>query len=626
MSEVKVKSNEWDRCTFNNRGAVNSKWADMRWTISRLAHLSQFTYYNRLAGVQTPFERILGLFVLMIPIAAAGAYPTMWAGTVTDCLVFINVLVAMKTNIIQTILGVSWDRALHFHKLIGWSILACAIIHGIPRIFTGSMSMDAIMASSMYQSGMLMLLIIAAQPFLYVLLKRLSYELFFYTHLASYILLVYFSFQHGAHWVGYSGAVLFCDLLVRAVLNSRKVTTKLQVRESGLVELTFDRKFNFRAGQYVFVMIPALDATQWHPLSIASAPHESKITLYIEASLGSWSSGLLSLAAAGASAGASGAGITEVTAFVEGPYGMPSVNLEDDSYKVVVLVSGSIGFTPHLSTANHLLHSHRHGRPLKKLVHVWALPTEKAGMVHAVAVGGHLPNFKMDKTRHRRCTIDTTRDTLSSQPGNESDCGEPRDDQSHITASQSSEEGTADTGIVLPLRTATAASAASAASAAEAAPSGSSIMSRDVYYASVYHTRSRNARKNPADTNNVANTGALTAPTTAPAEPDPVTTTTPGAHTLRIPSDDSDDSDIDVSDAELGLATDIIPLPKVIVGRPNFRILLAAVRKIALNVGERRVALSISGPPSLQTAAINACSDITSSEVQFDINVHSFAL
>jgi hypothetical protein len=47
--------------------------------------------------------------------------------------------------------------------------------------------------------------------------------------------------------------------------------------------------------------------------------------------------------------------------------------------------------TPHQSLANHLLDAHARGRPLKKLIYVWALRDPKMGLVSTMVDGGQFP-------------------------------------------------------------------------------------------------------------------------------------------------------------------------------------------------------------------------------------------
>ncbi|KAL3904528.1 MAG: hypothetical protein SGILL_010030, partial [Bacillariaceae sp.] len=122
--------------------------------------------------------------------------------------------------------------------------------------------------------------------------------------------------------------------------------------------------FEYNAGQFVRLAVPAISAVEFHPISISSAPNEKYITLHVRR-LGDWTDKLVKLAET-----------TDYTdVLLEGPYGALSVDLEDDEkYKLVLCVSGGIGVTPCQSIGKDLLVKHRQeGRRLKKLNFVWAV-------------------------------------------------------------------------------------------------------------------------------------------------------------------------------------------------------------------------------------------------------------
>jgi NAD(P)H-flavin reductase len=102
-----------------------------------------------------------------------------------------------------------------------------------------------------------------------------------------------------------------------------------------LVEVRFHRTFEFEAGQFVQINIPAVGIAQFHPVTLSSAPFQKEAVLHIRA-LGGWSKALVKLAE----------NTSEVNMLVEGPYGNLSVNVKDDLlYPVVLCISGGIGVT-----------------------------------------------------------------------------------------------------------------------------------------------------------------------------------------------------------------------------------------------------------------------------------------
>jgi dual oxidase len=128
------------------------------------------------------------------------------------------------------------------------------------------------------------------------------------------------------------------DLVLRYGLHScRRFPTNATLTKlsDDLVEVRFRRTFAFEAGQFVQINIPAVGATQFHPVTLSSAPFQKEAVLHIRA-LGGWSKALVKLAE----------NTPEVNMLVEGPYGNLSVDVKDDQlYPVVLCISGGIGVT-----------------------------------------------------------------------------------------------------------------------------------------------------------------------------------------------------------------------------------------------------------------------------------------
>lgn len=109
------------------------------------------------------------------------------------------------------------------------------------------------------------------------------------------------------------------------------------------------------------IAVPKISIFQWHPISISSSPHQHYVTLHIR-TRGSWTRRLHALARKK----------SEISILLEGPYGSLSVDLTSSRYSMVMLLSGGIGVTPMQSIAHQLTYEHEWGeRDLKKLWFVW---------------------------------------------------------------------------------------------------------------------------------------------------------------------------------------------------------------------------------------------------------------
>jgi hypothetical protein len=385
----------WDRVVASERSLWSAYFHDQRWSISRFAHFSKNTFFHDYVGPITPFEIVALVLVFVIPIIMAIASDKSGSGQISEYMVFIGVLVALKMNAMEFALGVSWERAILFHKAFSTVALITGAIHGIPEL--ARLSGSEILADSRDFSGLLLLLLFGLQPILYVFIKPYFFEAFYYLHLAVYFVMVYFAIVHGASFVLFSVIAFAVDLCIRWVLGSRRVKLKVERKAGDVVQLSFEKKFTFRAGQYVFLMIPALGVHEWHPFTVSSAPHEETATLHVGV-LGDWTRRLADLAD-----------------------GLPAINFEDDTYQIVVLISGSIGVTPHQSLANHLLDAHSRGRPLKKLIYVWALRDPKMGLVSTMVDNGQFPtNRTLEMAeRNAKCIIaqDVSTNPYLTSPG-----------------------------------------------------------------------------------------------------------------------------------------------------------------------------------------------------------------
>jgi NAD(P)H-flavin reductase len=79
-------------------------------------------------------------------------------------------------------------------------------------------------------------------------------------------------------------------------------------------------------------------------------------------------------------------------AFVEGPYGIPSIDFESECYRIVVLISGGIGVTPNQAICNDLIDAHSKGRKMLKIIFIWIV--RDLAIAHAMIDSDHFPTIK----------------------------------------------------------------------------------------------------------------------------------------------------------------------------------------------------------------------------------------
>lgn len=122
-----------------------------------------------------------------------------------------------------------------------------------------------------------------------------------------------------------------------------------------LLRLSLPRPWAYRPGQYAELCIPAVARAQWHPLTMASAPHEREVVFYASIVPGGWTAAVAA-AVTGATAAAAEKGATEgggppttLRVRLRGPYGAPCVAAAH--FDTLLLVGAGAGVTPIVSLA-----------------------------------------------------------------------------------------------------------------------------------------------------------------------------------------------------------------------------------------------------------------------------------
>ena len=71
----------------------------------------------------------------------------------------------------------------------------------------------------------------------------------------------------------------------------------------------------------------------------------------------------------------------EMVVFIDGPFGVPGLDLDDEDCKLFLLVSGGIGITPMQSIANELSWQLENGRNIHKIMFLWSFAD--ANLLHS---------------------------------------------------------------------------------------------------------------------------------------------------------------------------------------------------------------------------------------------------
>jgi len=261
---------------------------------------------------------ILGLAALAIAVSVNGGDPIN-SGTVCEFTGLAIVLLGLRNNLLTIILGISFERAIFFHRCGGILLLALSIIHGI-------LSTEFFGASELNLSGTILFLGFVATSISY-LVKRINFEVFYVAHVALYLLITVVAFIHNAIFLSIGIIFWAIDLSIRYIITVHKVTAEAEILSGNVIRIILPRPFAYSAGQYCFLMIPSISCYQFHPFSISSAPHQSEIYFHIRV-LGDWTKRLNDHIKQAILDCKSGATRVPIDIVIEGPFGIPKINLE----------------------------------------------------------------------------------------------------------------------------------------------------------------------------------------------------------------------------------------------------------------------------------------------------------
>lgn len=251
------------------------------------------------------------------------------------------------------------DKAMpEFHRLVGKLLLTAGFVHSITHVATyiikkpwsGGFSG----ATSLFISGIILLTLITAirlvaSPKFY----QANYELFYRIHVGGGILALIAIVLHGLHygssrtWKWVLGPILIFifDISLRFFREKRSylLVSKHSAVFQGqdILKIRLPRVFHFQAGQYAELKVPELSLFQWHPFTIASAPHEPEMTFYIKA-VGDWTGSLYELFRQRISIGGN-----DIEVHIRGPFGAATQHV--GQFDHVILVGGGVGATPFCS-------------------------------------------------------------------------------------------------------------------------------------------------------------------------------------------------------------------------------------------------------------------------------------
>ncbi|KAK6159730.1 hypothetical protein DH2020_003111 [Rehmannia glutinosa] len=235
--------------------------------------------------------------------------------------------------------------------------------------------------------------------------RRVNFELFFYTHQLYVVFVVFLALHVGDFIFCFAAGGIFLFMLDRFLrfCQSRRTVSVLSARTfpCGTLELVLSKPANlhYNALGWVFLQVRELSWLQWHPFSVSSSPLDGKHHLAILIKvLGDWTQKLerhiSSISEKEPETEQLLRPYSEITASVEGPYGHESpYHL---TYENLILVAGGIGISPFLAILSDVLHRINDGKSClpRNILIIWAVKTsDELPLLHTVGMDSICPTF-----------------------------------------------------------------------------------------------------------------------------------------------------------------------------------------------------------------------------------------
>ncbi|EFC37202.1 predicted protein [Naegleria gruberi] len=296
-----------------------------------------------------------------------------------------------RYSVLQVLFGISFDRAIKYHRWLGILQWFFVTAHGIAMVVHYN-------ASGLYlvdvTSPTFPILGIIAWFFMTILwlmtfpvIRRKLWEVFLISHVILSILIVILSIIHGSGYINLlpymalSILLYLFDVFLRVVFGfgiPTKIDSIKYDEKSQVTTITMRKPFltfgsNPSMGHFIFLYIPAVSKYQHHPITVSSCKEidggmikkkELEFTVHVKNFGSGWSKQVAKIAQEKAQSA------NELICRVEGAYGSLSVPLL--RYKTIVMFGGGIGITPVHSIYSHLLEKNIQD---KTVYTCWSIPT-----------------------------------------------------------------------------------------------------------------------------------------------------------------------------------------------------------------------------------------------------------
>ncbi|KAG9786659.1 NADPH oxidase 1 [Exophiala dermatitidis] len=187
----------------------------------------------------------------------------------------------------------------------------------------------------------------------------------------------------GWRWELVSGGIYLGERLWRETRARRETKIYKVIRHPyDAMEIQFQKpSMKYKAGQWLFINIPAVSSQQWHPFTITSCPFDPYISVHVR-QVGDWTKAVGDALGCGPAQAKEfdsldSNGIYEIALQqgqempairIDGPYGAPAEDVFDN--EIAVLIGTGIGVTPWASVLKHIYNIRAGPNPPRRLKRV----------------------------------------------------------------------------------------------------------------------------------------------------------------------------------------------------------------------------------------------------------------
>ena len=184
----------------------------------------------------------------------------------------------------------------------------------------------------------------------------------------------------GWRWELIGGGLYLCERLYREIRSRRETEIVKVVRHPyHAMEIQFRKpSMKYKAGQWLFIQVPSVSSTQWHPFTITSCPFDPHISIHVR-QVGDWTREVGDALGCGPTQAKQYDGLDPMGMYeialqndmkmpsikIDGPYGAPAEDVFDN--EIAVLIGTGIGVTPWASILKNIWHLRAGPNPPRRL-------------------------------------------------------------------------------------------------------------------------------------------------------------------------------------------------------------------------------------------------------------------